>query len=101
MAAGTNVNMRTKEVMSVGSMLLTRRAVNIETLEGEGALVTFGDAEECIAKIRHYLAHHDQRETVAAKGLQVALRDFNYRDTTSKLMRVLEAKVSERGMQWA
>lgn len=100
MAAGTNVNMRTKEVMSVGSMLLTRRAANIETLEGEGALVTFGDAEECIAKIRHYLAHDDQREAVAAKGLQVALRDFNYRDITSKLMRVFEAKVQQCGRRW-
>jgi hypothetical protein len=101
MAAGTNVNIRTKEVMSVGSMLLTRRAVNIEGLEREGALVTFGNAEECIAKIRHYLVDESAREAIGATGLRVALRDFNYRDIAANLMRVLEAKVIERGKTWA
>lgn len=101
MAAGVNVNMRTKEVMNVGSMLLTRRAANIEALESEGALVTFGDAEECLAKIRHYLEHKKEREAIAAKGLQVALRDFNYRDISAKLMQVLESKIKECGRSWS
>ncbi len=100
MAAGTNVNMRTKEVMSVGSVLLTRRAANIEELEQEGALATFGDAKECLAKIRHYLDHEAEREAIAAKGLQVALRDFNYRDISDSLMQVLEAKVEQCGRRW-
>jgi len=100
MAAGLNVNMRTKEVMNVGSMLLTRRATNIEALESEGALVTFGDAEECLAKIRHYLGREAEREAIAAKGLQVALREFNYRDISAKLMGILESKVKECGRSW-
>jgi len=101
MAAGTNVNMRTKEVMSVGSMLLTRRAMNIEALESEGALATFEDAEECLAKIRYFLAHEAESETIAAKGLQVALRDFNYRDIAADLMKVLEVEVAKRGRSWS
>jgi hypothetical protein len=101
MAAGANVNMRTKEVMSVGSMLLTRRAVNIEVLESEGALAAFEDAEECLAKIRYFLAHEAERETIAAKGLKVALRDFNYRDISAKLMRVLESKVEQCARRWS
>ena len=100
MNAGKNVNMRSKEIMNVGSMLLTRRAPNIEELEREGALATFGDAEECLAKIQHYLTHDDEREAIAAKGLQVALRDFNYRDVSGNLMRVLEAKVEQCGRRW-
>jgi hypothetical protein len=101
MAAGRNVNMRTKEVMGVGSMLLTRRAANIGALESEEALATFEDAEECLAKIQHFLAHEAEREAIAAKGLQVALRDFNYRDISSKLMSLLEAKVEQCGRRWS
>lgn len=100
MAAGTNVNMRTKEVMSVGSFLLTRRAANIEGLEQEGALATFDDAEECVAKIRHYLTHEAEREAIAATGLRVALRDFSYRDIAGNLMQVLQRKVDECGRSW-
>jgi spore maturation protein CgeB len=101
MAAGTNVNMRTKEVMSVGSMLLTRRAANIESLERTRALATFGDAEECVGKIRHYLAHDAEREVVAAKGLRIALRDFNYRDISAKMRQVLESKVEQCARSWS
>ena len=101
MAAGTDVNMRAKEVMSVGSMLLTRRAVIIGGLEREGALVTFGDAEECVAKSRHYLANDAEREVVAAKGLRIALRDFNYRDISAKMRQVLESKVEQCARSWS
>lgn len=101
MAAGTNVNMRTKEVMSVGSMLLTRRAANIEALEKEGALATFGDAEECVRKIRYFLNHEAEREAIGASGLLVALRDFNYRDIAKGLMDVLVSKVEQCGRSWS
>jgi spore maturation protein CgeB len=101
MAAGVNVNMRTKEVMNVGSMLLTRRASNIEVLEREGALATFGDAEECLGKIRYYLDHEKEREAIAAKGLQLAMREFNYRDISAKLMQVLESKVKQCERSWS
>jgi hypothetical protein len=100
MAAGNSVNMRTKEVMSVGSLLLTRRAANIEALEREGALATFGDAEECLAKIRHYLAREAECEAIGAKGLQAALRNFNYREIAAGLMEVLRNKVEQCGRSW-
>ena len=101
MAAGMNVNMRTKEVMGVGSMLLTRQTENIKPLERDGALVTFDDASECLTKIRHFLVHEAEREAIAAKGLQVALRDFNYRDISAKLMQVLEAKADQCRRRWS
>jgi hypothetical protein len=41
-----------------------------------------------------------RHEAIAAKGLQVALRDFNYRDVSAKLMQALEAAVDRCGRQW-
>ena len=96
MAVGVNVNMRTKEVMGVGSMLLTRRAANIEALEQASALATFRDTYECLAKIRHYLQYEDEREAIAARGLEVALQDFNYRDISRKVMAALEKAVKAK-----
>jgi hypothetical protein len=89
MAGNTNVNMRTKEVMSVGTLLLTRQAANVTGLEREGALATFADADDCVVKIKHYLKNDEARERIAARGLQVALRDFNYKDITRQMMDVI------------
>ena len=89
MAGGTNVNIRTKEVLGVGSLLLTRQADNIRELEQEGALATFRDADECVVKIRHFLANDVEREQISAKGLQVALQKFNYRDIANRVMDVI------------
>jgi hypothetical protein len=89
MAAGQAVNLRIKEVLGVGTMLLTRGAPNLAALEREGALATFRDAEDCVKKATHFLSREDEREAVAAKGFEVALRDFNYRDIAARFMEVL------------
>jgi len=89
MAAGQAVNLRIKEVLGVGTMLLTRAAPNLSDLADEGALATYRNAEECVARARHFLAHERDREAIAAHGLAKALQDFNYRDTASRFMNVL------------
>ena len=98
-AQGLNVNLRTKEVLSVGSFLLTRYAENIADLEKEGALATFRDTEECVAKIRYFLGKQKEREEIARKGNKVARERFNYRDIASRLMeriqRAYDAKKSK------
>jgi hypothetical protein len=90
-AASKNVNMRTMEVLNVGSFLLTRAASNIEWLEKAGALVTFHNPEDCLKKIKHYLANDAARENIAAQGLRTALQHFNYRDITRGVMDVISA----------
>lgn len=89
MAGGTNVNIRTKEVLGVGSMLLTREAANIVHLEKDGVLATFKNAADCVAKIQQLLSDDEAREKIAAKGLEVALREFNYRDIARRVMEVI------------
>jgi spore maturation protein CgeB len=77
---GHSNNLRNMEVFMSGSMLLTRAAANLETVEREGGLVTFDSAASCIAKARHYLAADAEREVIARKGQQLARERFNYRD---------------------
>lgn len=96
MNAGKNVNMRSKEVFSVGTFLLTRQASNAAWLEERGALATFRDTEDCLAKIRHYLQHEAEREAIAARGLEVALQEFNYRDISHRVMTALEKAVATK-----
>jgi len=96
MAMGRNVNIRTMEVLNVGSFLLTRAASNIEWLEKAGALVTFNSPEDCLSKIKHYLSHEEAREKIAAQGLQTALEHFNYRDITRRVMDVISVAYEKK-----
>lgn len=66
-----DLNFRTFEAMSCGAMLLTRRIANgQEILFEEGRhFAAFADERELVGKIDYYLAHPDERETIAAAGL--------------------------------
>jgi hypothetical protein len=86
---GHSNNLRNMEVFMSGSMLLTRAAANLETVEREGGLVTFDSAASCIAKARHYLAADAEREVIARKGQQLARERFNYRDIAGRMMAVI------------
>jgi hypothetical protein len=96
MAVSKNVNMRTMEVLNVGSFLLTRAASNIEWLEKAGALVTFRSPEDCLKKIKHYLVDDAAREKIAAQGLRTALEHFNYRDITRGVMEVISSAYEKK-----
>jgi spore maturation protein CgeB len=61
----------------------------LRPLEAEGALVTFSDADDCIAKVRYCLDHEAEREAVALKGRALALQKFNYRDIARRVMDVI------------
>jgi hypothetical protein len=66
-----DLNFRTFEAMSCGSMLLTRRVNNgQEVLFEEGKhYAAFSTEQEMFEKIDYYLAHPHERETIAAAGL--------------------------------
>jgi len=93
---GSGVNMRIKEVLNVGSFLLTRTARNIEWLEKAGALATFDSPEDCLRKVKHYLAEDAAREKIAAQGLRTALEHFNYRDINRGVMEVISAAYEKK-----
>lgn len=70
-------NMRTFEATGCGAFLLTERKDNIAAFFTPGEEVeTFSGAAELLEKIRHYLAHPEEREAIAARGRARCLRDY-------------------------
>jgi len=93
---GHSNNMRNMEVFSVGSFLLTRAADALRPLEEEGAVATFTDADDCVAKLRHFLANEEEREAVAQKGHRLALEKFNYRDIGRQVMTTIKEEYERK-----
>lgn len=92
------------EAMACGAMLLTERirGNGLEDLFTDGRhLVTFDSVEDLVAKVRHYLAHEEERKAIARAGqdhvngtlrhhwlLEKAITDFRallHRDDAAKL----------------
>jgi hypothetical protein len=91
-AAGFANNMRLYEATGVGTMLLTDEGANLaELFEPGREVVTYRDADELVAKLRHYLAHEDERAAIARAGQERTLRDHGYAERMRELVRILEA----------
>jgi spore maturation protein CgeB len=72
-------NMRLFEATGVGTMLLTDDKVNLgEMFEIDKEVVTYKTREECLEKIRYYLAHDSEREGIAKAGQRRTLSDHTY-----------------------
>lgn len=96
---GAGVNMRSTEVLGVGTCLLTRSSPNLARLEEQQAVATFRDADDCVAKIQRLLSDDETREKIAAKGLEAALRDFNYRKIALRVMEVTAEAYDRKKVQ--
>jgi len=72
------VNLRFKEVMGSGSMLLTRIASNLIQYENLNIFKTFSGSDDCIEKITYYLSNEYEREVCALNGQQYVLKNHNY-----------------------
>ncbi len=71
-------NLRQLEGMGVGSFLLTERSDNLEAFFTEDKdLATFATVEELVDKALYYLNHVEERETIAARGLDTCLRYYS------------------------
>lgn len=91
-AKGGASNIRIKEVMSSGSMLLTRHSKDLDKYEGIGVLATYNDAEDCLNKIKFFLNNESERESIAAKGHRLSISEFS----GQQLMRPIISKIKEK-----
>lgn len=83
-------NMRLFESTGMGTCLLTDAKPNLaELFDLECEVLTFQDADECVAKIRRHLADETARRAVADAGQARTLRDHTYRQRMEELLDVL------------
>jgi hypothetical protein len=93
-AEGFANNMRLFEATGVGALLVTESAPNLgELFEPGTEVVTYVDDAELAEKLRHYLAHPDERRRIAAAGQRRALRDHTYARRMEELVEILERRL--------
>jgi spore maturation protein CgeB len=83
-------NMRLFEATGVGTLLLTDERRNLSALfESQKEVVTYASEDELVERVRHYLAHDDEREAIAAAGQRRTLAEHTYAHRMSELVEVL------------
>jgi len=87
-------NMRLYEATGVGTLLLTDARDNLsELFEPSLEVVTYADEDELVERVRHYLAHEDERRAIARAGQERTLREHTYGVRMRELVSILEARL--------
>ncbi|WP_258525651.1 glycosyltransferase [Paenibacillus sp. YN15] len=82
-----SVNPRTFEIAASGAFQMTDERSDLLNFYTPGEeVVTFASPEECMEKIRHYLAHEDERREIALRGLRRTLSDHTYHKRIQSLL---------------
>jgi glycosyltransferase involved in cell wall biosynthesis len=69
---------RVLEIMHSGAMLLETKNPQIEILFNDGIdYVSFSNKEDLVKKIKYYLIHEQERESIALSGRQKVLKLYN------------------------
>jgi spore maturation protein CgeB len=88
-------NMRLFEATGMGALLITDWKDNIaELFEPGKEVVCYRSPEECIALIRYYIEHEQERATIAAAGQRRTLKDHTYRNRVTDLAKLFSAKLA-------
>lgn len=91
--SATNIanNLRLYEATGMGTCLVTDWKDNLPELFEPGVeVVSYRTVEECIEKVRYYLAHELERAEIAAAGQARTLRDHTYQSRMAELLALLE-----------
>lgn len=88
------IKARTFEVPGAGGFLLTEYVPGIERFYFPGKEIeVFHAYDELVEKIRHYLAHKDERDTIARAGFDRSRREHTYEQ---RMQRVLDYALSAK-----
>ena len=80
-------NMRLYEATGAGALLLTDSKKNLGEIFVPGREVAaYDNADDCIARIRHFLSHEEERAAIAAAGQARTLREHNYFIRTGEIL---------------
>jgi spore maturation protein CgeB len=87
-------NMRLFEATGVGALLLTESARNLPGLFTPGEeVVTYDSPDDLVEKVRHYVAHPDERIAIAAAGQRRTLTEHTYRHRMRQLDELLRTRL--------
>jgi len=82
-------NMRLYEATGCGALLLTEDASNIWDLFRGGEIATYLTPGDAVQKIKHYLAHEDERADIASRGQRRTFADHTYAKRMKQVSDVL------------
>ncbi len=83
--------MRHFEVPGAGGFLLSTRSGGATRLFAEGETAEyFSNADECLKKINHYLAHQEKRSKIVDAGHKSVAEHHSYTDRMGDLMELLK-----------
>jgi len=89
---GDYLNPRCFELAGAGAFqLVDRRADLAAAFEPGREIETYGDIAECRAKVRHYVAHPEERRELAERARARALAEHTYRHRMERAVEVLRA----------
>ena len=73
-------------VPACGGFLLSDRRRHTAEDFAEDESAGYGNLEECVAKVRHYLEHFDEARTIAERAHARVARDHGYRNRAARLL---------------
>jgi spore maturation protein CgeB len=88
-------NCRLFEATGAGALLVTDWKANLQDLFAPGREVAaYRTAEDCAQLIRHYLAHNDERGSMARAGQARTMRDHTYRIRMQELVDITHKRMA-------
>jgi len=88
-------NMRLFEATGVGTLLITDAKKNLHTMFEVGKeIVAYQNLEDCLALIKYYSEHSDERDQIAKAGQQRTLREHTYLNRMRELEPLLESRLA-------
>ncbi len=89
--------MRLFEATGIGAFLLTDAKPDLgELFEPGREVATYRHAAEAAERIRHYLAHPEERDAIARAGQRRTLAEHTYARRAEQLVEILGPVVSSR-----
>jgi len=73
-------------VPACGGFLLADRRRHAAEDFAEGERAEYEDIDDCVSRIRYYLAHFDQARAIAERARARSLRDHGYRNRAARLL---------------
>jgi spore maturation protein CgeB len=84
-------NMRLYEATGSGALLVTDQKRNMRDLFSASEVVEYDSAEDAVFKVRYYLDHPDEAQTIADAGQERTIWDHSYAKRMKRISDVLKA----------